>query len=206
MRERSDRDLWALARSGEQSAFGVLFERHARSVYNFCFRRTADWALAEDLTSVVFLQAWRHRQIALSGESALPWLLGVALNVVRDHHRSLRRFHRALERVPPPMDVPDFADDLARRIDDERVMRDVLALVARLRVQDQDVLSCSWSGLSYEETAAALDVPVGTVRSRLSRAKARLRELAATNGHSLDEGPIPMAPTAVDRGEEVKEP
>jgi RNA polymerase sigma factor (sigma-70 family) len=202
MREHSDRDLWALARGGERAAFGVLFERHARSVYNFCFRRTADWALAEDLTSVVFLQAWRHRDMPLRGESALPWLLGVAVNVVRDHHRSLRRFRQALQRVAPPADLPDFADDVAGRIDDERAMREVLAVVAQLPIRDRDVLFCSWSGLSYEEIAAGLDLPVGTVRSRLSRARARLRELAETNGHYLSKERTPARATVGPEGGE----
>ncbi|HEX2031093.1 MAG TPA: RNA polymerase sigma factor [Actinomycetota bacterium] len=189
MRHLSDRELWDLAGRGDESAFGELFGRHARAVYNFCFRRTADWAAAEDLVSVVFLQAWRVRGIPLERDSALPWLLGVAMNVLRDHHRSLRRFRHALERMPPPLDAPDIADDVAGRIDDERAMRRLLGIVTLLDQRDQDVLLCSWSGLSYEEAAVVLDVPVGTVRSRLSRAKARLRELASTNGHSLGEAP-----------------
>jgi RNA polymerase sigma factor (sigma-70 family) len=206
MRELSDQEIWTLAGRGDERAFGELFERHARAVYNFCFRRTADWALAEDLTSVVFLQAWRHRGTRLERESARAWLLGVAVNTLRDHHRSLRRFRRALERVPPPVDAPDFADDVAGRIDDERAMRELLAILARLPFRDQDVLLCAWSGLSYEEIGTTLDVPVGTVRSRLSRAKARFRELATANGLSLGEGPT-LAGATVDRAEEeVKEP
>jgi RNA polymerase sigma factor (sigma-70 family) len=206
MRKLSDQEIWTLAGRGDEAAFGELFERHARAVYNFCFRRTADWALAEDLTSVVFLQAWRHRGTRLERESALAWLLGVAVNILRDHHRSLRRFRRALERVPPPVDAADFADDVAGRIDDERAMRELLAIVAQLPSRDQDVLLCAWSGLSYEEIGTTLDVPVGTVRSRLSRAKARFRELATANGLSLGEGPT-LAGATVDRAEEeVKEP
>jgi RNA polymerase sigma-70 factor (ECF subfamily) len=206
MRKLSDQEIWTLAGRGDEAAFGELFERHARAVYNFCFRRTADWALAEDLTSVVFLQAWRHRGTRLERESALAWLLGVAVNILRDHHRSLRRFRRALERVPPPIDAPDFADDVAGRIDDERAMRELLAIVAQLPSRDQDVLLCAWSGLSYEEIGTTLDVPVGTVRSRLSRAKARFREIASANGFSLDEGPS-LAGATIDRvEEEVKEP
>lgn len=202
MRDLSDRELWELAAGADGSAFGELFERHARAVYNFCFRRTADWALAEDLTSVVFLQAWRHRGTPLERDSALPWLLGVAVNVLRDHQRSLRRFRHALERMPPPIDGPDFADDVAGRIDDERAMRKLLGIVTRLPQRDQEVLLCSWSGLSYEDAATVLGVPVGTVRSRLSRAKARLRELVAMNGHSLSGGAM-LAGARVDRAEEV---
>src|SRR2546428_11033925 len=173
MRDLADRELWALAGSGDGAAFGALFERHAKSVYNFCFRRTADWALAEDLTSVVFLQAWRHRAEPLRADSALPWLLGIAVNVLRDHRRALRRCRRALERVPPPLEIPDFAADLAERMDDERTMRRVGQVMGGLPAPDQDVLLGSWGGLPYEEIAGAPRVPNGPPRSPPSPAPAR---------------------------------
>jgi RNA polymerase sigma-70 factor, ECF subfamily len=158
---------------------GELFEEHARAIYNYCFRRTADWALAEDLTSAVFLEAWRRRKdVDLVGEPPLPWLYGVATNLLRNHRRSLRRFRSALERVPPPVPTPDFAEETAERLDDERRMREVLADVERLPRGQQEVLAlCVWAGLEYEEAARALDVPVGTVRSRLARARAELASL-----------------------------
>src|SRR5712691_8826257 len=105
--DESDLELWERARRGDHAAFGALFTRHARPVYNFCFRRTADWALAEDLTSAVFLEGWRRReQVRLAGPSALPWLLGVATNLLRNQRRSLRRYRGALARLSPPEHTP----------------------------------------------------------------------------------------------------
>jgi RNA polymerase sigma factor (sigma-70 family) len=181
---RSDSELWASVRAGDRDAFGVLFERHARAIYNYCFRRVADWSTAEDLLSVVFLEAWRRRDVDLSEGMVLPWLYGVATNVVRNATRSQRRYRRALARLPEPQVTADLADEAAARLDDERQMRQVQALVGQLRVEEQDVFwLCGWDELSYEQAAAALGVPVGTVRSRLSRARAHLRELGAEVGH-----------------------
>ncbi len=68
----------SLAHDGR--VFAMLFDRHANKVYNHCFGRSADWSMAEDLTSVVFLEAWRkRRQVPLHGDAILPWLLAVAM-------------------------------------------------------------------------------------------------------------------------------
>jgi RNA polymerase sigma factor (sigma-70 family) len=202
--EASDSELWDRAVAGSPEPFGELFERHARSVYNHCFRRTASWADAEELTSAVFLEAWRRRaEVRPTGESARPWLLGVANNLLRNHRRSLRRYRAALARVPLPRYGADPADDVAGRLADEQQMHRVLACVERLPRPDQEVLSlCVWSELTYQEAAAVLGVPVGTVRSRLSRARARLADMEGNPGQSMDTNGVTLdrAPRTAEEG------
>lgn len=185
MPSMTDRELWESARSGNSRSFGVLYERHAKAVYNYCFRRCGDWATAEDLTSVVFLEAWRRREVELQRDSALPWLYGIATNVTRSQRRSLSRYRAALERVPPPLDVSDPSDDVVDREQDEARMGDLLRAVRSLPKREQDVLALvSWTGLSYEDAAEALRVPIGTIRSRLARGRGRLEELLSAGGHN----------------------
>ncbi len=182
--EPEDAILWARAGSGDSVAFGLLFERHAKAIYNYCFRRTGDWAVAEDLLSVVFLEAWRRKDKELPAGKVLPWLYGIATNVVRNQWRSQRRYTAALRRVPVPRPDPGFADLAEERVDDKRQMRQALALVAQLSRREQEVfVLCAWSSLSYEEAALALAIPVGTVRSRLFSARRHLLELDSGFGH-----------------------
>jgi RNA polymerase sigma factor (sigma-70 family) len=160
----------------DPEAFGDLFERHAGDIYGFCFRRTGDGRLSEDLVQAVFLEAWRRRhEVELPPEDVRPWLFGVALNLVRNHGRSLRRHRAALARLPRPRSDADLADDLAQRLDDERRARAVLDRFRQLDRREQDVIAlCAWAELTYDQAAKVLGVPVGTVRSRLARARARL--------------------------------
>ena len=121
-RETTDEELWRRASAGDRDAFGDLFERHARAIYNFCFRSTGEWAAAEDLASATFLHAWRrHTEIRFAGSSALPFLYGVAAHLLRNHVRGARRHRSALARLPEADPaVPDPADDVAGRLDDQR--------------------------------------------------------------------------------------
>jgi RNA polymerase sigma factor (sigma-70 family) len=182
--EPDDSTLWSRAQTGDVDAFGLLFERHARTIYNYCFRRVGDWSVAEDLVSIVFLEAWRRRAQCLPAGKELPWFLGIATNVVRNRRRAERRHAAALGRVPQARPEQSFADESDERLDDERMMQRALSLFARLPRREQEVIAlCAWSDLSYEDAALALDIPVGTVRSRLSRARARLLELDPGSGH-----------------------
>jgi RNA polymerase sigma factor (sigma-70 family) len=183
----TDGDLWVQA-AVDPSAFGELFERHADALYNHCFRRTASWSAAEDLVSVVFLEAWRrHGEVQLTGDSILPWLLAVGNNAMRNRTRSIRQHQRLLAKLPHEVTESDQADEVAARIDDERTMRAVVDVFSMLNENEQDVLSlCAWAGIDYTDAAAVLGVPVGTVRSRLSRARAHLRQLAEGSGTGDD--------------------
>jgi RNA polymerase sigma factor (sigma-70 family) len=184
---RTDIELWASAADGDGDAFAVLFRRYANPIYNFCFRRTADWTLAEDLTSRTFLEAWRRRaEVRLFGDSLLPWLYGVAANVVRAESRSRRRRRDAYARIPLPLDALDVADEVAERLDDERTMQRIVDALKELGEIDRDVLVLAWQRMSYAEIAHALDLPVGTVRSRLSRARARLRVVVTDSDQDDD--------------------
>src|SRR5438105_13432277 len=196
MREVTDAVLWQRAADGDTRAFGTIFERHARTVYNYCFRRTGNWSQAEELTAIVFLEAWRRRgQVVLERDEAIPWLLGVATNVLRNLRRSQRRYRAALERLPREH-AADFAAEVEERLDDERQMRAALRALRQLPRADQDVLAlCVWAELTYEQAALALGVPVGTVRSRLSRARARLRDPTENGGHEWDERIATEEPT-----------
>ncbi|WP_439678580.1 RNA polymerase sigma factor [Embleya sp. MST-111070] len=191
----SDRELWERACAGDPEAFGVIFDRHSRAIFNYLSRRTASWVEAEDLTSVVFLQAWRHRSaVTLDRDSALPWLLGIARNTAANGGRARRRYQALKERLPTPSPVPDHAQDVADRVDEERVLVALRGSVARLPAHEREVIElCVWSGLDHQAAATALGVAVGTIKSRLHRARRRLgddlREHAPSsrNTHAIAE-------------------
>ncbi len=172
--EAADVELLAMARS-EPEAFGELFKRHSRSVYAYCARRTGNLDLAEDLTSVVFMEAFRRRhKLHLSNASALPWLLGVATNVARNADRSVRRYRSALDRLPTLPNSASSEDDAIERLEaQDALARALEAISALTRAEQEVVLLVLWSELTYADAATALDIPVGTVRSRLASARAK---------------------------------
>ncbi|WP_062648448.1 RNA polymerase sigma factor [Streptomyces maremycinicus] len=173
----------ARVRGGERAAFAELYESYATAVYHHALRLTGDWSVAEEVMSETFLAAWRGRgAVEVGGGSLRPWLFGIATNKARNADRSLRRrlafLARRAESGPRAEDaVEDFAEDVVGRIDDTRRLAEVRRVLGRLRRHEREVIAlCVWGGLDYAQAAEALGVPVGTVRSRLSRARARLRE------------------------------
>jgi RNA polymerase sigma factor (sigma-70 family) len=173
-------------RRGDREALAGLFEQYADRLYVHCFRRLGDYADAEDAVSTTFLTLWRRRhRLQLHDGSAAPWLFGIATNVCRNLDRGRRRHLRVVARAGSTrdLDAPDPAERVTDRLADEQRMRALLAQVRTLSRGEQDVLALVvWSGFSYADAAAALDIPVGTVRSRLARARARL---SSTEGAGL---------------------
>ncbi|MBK3566953.1 RNA polymerase sigma factor [Streptomyces sp. MBT62] len=171
--------LRARVRAGDPDAFGQLFDEHASVVHRHAVRMTGDWGTADDIVSLTFLEAWRLRERVLPGDDSLrPWLLGIATNVARNTSRAARRHQAALVRIPPPDPVPDFADEVTRRMADTEELAAAQRALSRLRRGEREAFTlCVWEGLDAATAAAALGVAVGTVRSRLSRARKRLRRL-----------------------------
>jgi RNA polymerase sigma-70 factor (ECF subfamily) len=173
-------DMRTRIRAGDPSAFAELYDSYARAVYNHAFRLTADWSAAEDVMAETFMEAWRLRdRVSAEGGSLRPWLLGVAINIARGHHRSNRRYRAAANAAAEAETTqPDHADEVAGRLDDRRRIAAALRALAALRRPEREVLTlCLWEGLEYTAAAEALGIAVGTVRSRLSRARAKLRKL-----------------------------
>ena len=170
-----DADL--VARSiDEPELFAALFDRHAGEVHRYLGRRVGD--LADDLLSETFLIAFRRRaDYRPERLDVRPWLIGIATNLVHGHARTERRRYKALARVaaePPTRDDDPAAS--ADRWTAQALRGPLAAALATLHVRDRDVLMLfDWGQLGYDEIAAALDVPVGTVRSRLHRARRQTR-------------------------------
>jgi RNA polymerase sigma factor (sigma-70 family) len=180
----SDAELWHRLRSADEDAFRELFMRHSTAVYNFCFRRTASWSVAEDATQATFATLWRRavrsEVEALKLDSARPALLRMARNECSNANRSRDRHLTLVDRVRTEQRPP--ADNTASWVEAESTMAVIRQALAALPANQRDVVELvAWSGLSLADAAAALKISVGTVKSRLSRARARLArtELAA---------------------------
>lgn len=178
----SDQELWV---AGDPAAFALLYERHAEAVWNHAYRLTASWSAADDLLGVVFLTAWRRRtDVRLVNESALPWLRGVTATAVRNERRRLSRYLRAMTRLPKEEAAPDPAEEIAQRSEDRHRLASVLDAVRRLPRRERAAIElCVLGRTTVAEAAVVLGVTEGGLRSSLSRAKRRIREVV---GHDWE--------------------
>jgi RNA polymerase sigma-70 factor (ECF subfamily) len=156
--------------------FAAIFDRHAAPVQRYLVRRLGR-QVADDVVAETFLVAFRSRErYDLARRDARPWLYGIATNLAREHQRAEVREYRLRASVGQEPDPDGHADRVAARVAAQAMHRQLAAALADLGVGDREVLLLiAWEGLSYEETARALDIPIGTVRSRLSRARRQVR-------------------------------
>jgi RNA polymerase sigma-70 factor (ECF subfamily) len=171
----SDAEVVA-ASAADPEAFGELYRRHAPAVHGFVLRRVGA-EHADDVTADTFVTAFRIRaRFDRQRDSARPWLMGIAVNQISRRWRA-ERAHlstlAALEAAPPGHGAPEASEAVL----DRSVDAGLAAALRSLRRGDRDVLLLvAWAELEYTEVAEALGIPVGTVRSRLHRARRLVRD------------------------------
>jgi RNA polymerase sigma-70 factor (ECF subfamily) len=160
--------------------FAVLYDRHARHLYRFLAARLGPNA-AEDVLSETYLVAFERRaSFDLEVDDSRPWLFGIASRLVKKHHRLESRHLRA--DLPMEDALRDSTMDADEHLDAAREIHRMRDRLRALHTRDRDVLLLyAWADLDYAQIAAALQIPVGTVRSRLNRAR-RLLRTSPVNG------------------------
>lgn len=172
--ERGANDAEVVAGSLEQpELFARLYDRYAPDIHRYAARRLGDGA-ADDITADTFLTAFRIRsRYDLTRPSARPWLYGIAANLIGKQRRAEVRALRALARTGHDPVAASWVEDTDSRVAAQGPLADALA---SLSSGDRHVLLLvAWADLTYQEVAEALDLPVGTVRSRLNRARRKVR-------------------------------
>jgi RNA polymerase sigma factor (sigma-70 family) len=156
--------------------FATIFDRHAAHIQRYLARRLGR-QVADDLVAETFLVAFGKRsRYDRARSDARPWLYGIATNLVRQHQREEVREYRLRAAVGPEPDQDGHADRVAAQVTAAAMHRMLAAALAALTEGDRDVLVLiAWESLTYEEVAEALGIPVGTVRSRLNRARRQVR-------------------------------
>jgi RNA polymerase sigma factor (sigma-70 family) len=187
MAEPTDNEALRASRT-DPRAFVAIFERHFDAVNRY-LRRRVQADLADDLTAETFVRAFQHRRrYRAERDDARPWLYGIATNLAREHLRREQREFGAFART-----LIDPAGEVALP---DRAGGAIAGALASLNDGERDVLFLyAWAELDYEEIAEALAIPGGTVRSRLHRARGKLRELLA------DERPFPGDSNEVEEAE-----
>jgi RNA polymerase sigma factor (sigma-70 family) len=190
---RTDADL--IAASGKDPhAFAGLFDRHYDVIAGW-LRRRVEHALADELASETFLQAFAARaRYDAARADARPWLFGIAANLLRRHRRAEERRWRAYARAATrAVDEADLGA-VDARLDAGAAASALATALASLGPGERDVLLLyAWAELSYEQIADALALPIGTVRSRLHRARGVARELIERSGEAAGDTVVAAA-------------
>ncbi len=186
------------SRQGDLDSFNRLVEHYQRAVYNLCLRMLAAPQAAEDATQDAFIAAYRSLR-SFRGGSFRAWLFRIAANASYDELRRRRARPTVSLDVPlgeseRPLDIPHpgpTLDEHAQRLELARCLQEALAALPP--DQRLAVILCDVQGLSYEEIAQVTGASLGTVKSRISRARARLRDLLTARGELL---PAPFRPSS----------
>ncbi len=161
----------------DAEAFTVLYDRYAAQLYRYAYRRIGPEHV-EDVVAEAFLAAFRRRhEYDLARPDARPWLFGIVTKEIARRHRAEQARYRALARVGVDGPADGLADRVASAVSAQAVRGVLATALRRLSAADRDVLLLiAWGDLSYEEVAETLRIKVGTVRSRLHRARRKLRD------------------------------
>ncbi|WP_374312082.1 RNA polymerase sigma factor [Microbacterium sp.] len=167
--DEPDATDWARVCAGDPAALGALFDRHEARLFRHARRLLSAREDAKDAVTIAFFELWRKRStVRLVDGSPLPWLLNTVAHSARNLERSSRRYRTLIARAPRPQ-----ADEGPRGPDESGV----LAALRRLPAREQSVVVLTiLEGYPERDVAQTLGIPVGTVKSRLSRARGKLRD------------------------------
>lgn len=156
--------------------FGALHDRHLGALYRYAYQRVGP--AAEDVVADTFLAAFSQRdRFDLARVTALPWLFGILTHRIARWSRAEKAHYRAYARAAQAPVAEAMAERVAAQVSAQAMRGQLAEALCRLRQGDRDVLLLTaWGQLSYDEVAEALDIPVGTVASRLNRARRKVRE------------------------------
>lgn len=178
--------------------FGELYDRHASTIHRYAARRAGSYA-ADDVMSETFLVAFERRETFDEGrDDARPWLFGIATNLLRRHHRAEAKNLRLLAKAAPREELPEVLGRIAEAVDAQALVGRIAKKLKGMAAIDREtILLYAWADLSYEGIAQAMGVPVGTVRSRMNRARKGLKNelgLSALEEMEMDHGRFAIAP------------
>jgi RNA polymerase sigma-70 factor (ECF subfamily) len=166
--------------------FALIYDRYAAMLYRYAHQRMGP-GIADDVVAEAFLAAFRGRaSYDLDRQDARPWLFGILTREMAAHQRREQARYRAMARSTHETVQDSLDDQVAARVVADAARGPLAAALAGLARRDRDVLLLvAWGQLSYDEVADALNIPQGTVGSRLNRAKRKVRK--ALSGSTMEE-------------------